>query len=127
MYQLYNQEICPSQHSKLSSEQFIRARTIYKTPHPQTSMPKISQEKKDKISEQILHYLFTVSPEAKFTSDVAKEIARDEEFTKSLLSELKSKSFILEVNKNASGVDYLKRQRWILSNKVFEIYRTKTR
>ena len=48
-------------------------------------MPRISQQKKDKISEQILHYLFTISPEAKFVSDIGKEVARDEEFVKSLL------------------------------------------
>ena len=86
-------------------------------------MPKISKQKKDKIAEQILHYLFSVSPEAKFTSDIAQEIARDEEFTKFLLQDLKSKSLLIEVKKNSSGIDYLRRQRWLLSNKVFDVYK----
>jgi hypothetical protein len=85
-------------------------------------MPQISKEKKDRISEQILHYLFSVSPEAKFTVDISKEIARDEEFTKSLLLELKSKSMVLEVDKNPAGLKYIRRQRWSLSPEVYTIY-----
>jgi predicted transcriptional regulator with HTH domain len=85
-------------------------------------MPKISKQKKDRISEQILHYLFSVSPEAKFTADIAREVARDEEFTKFILQDLKSKTLVTEVNKNPSGINYLKRQRWILSSKTFEFY-----
>lgn len=86
-------------------------------------MPTISKEKKERISEQILHYLFTISPESKFTSDIAKELARDEEFIKDLLNELKEKKVIIEINKNSIGTDYLRRQRWRLSNEVYEFYK----
>jgi predicted transcriptional regulator with HTH domain len=86
-------------------------------------MPTISQPKRDKISEQILHYLFSVSPESKFTSDIAKEIARDEEFTKSLLMELEPKKLIICINKNKTGTLYLKRQRWCLSSEAFDAYK----
>jgi hypothetical protein len=85
-------------------------------------MPTISQEKRDKISEQILSYLFSVAPQSMFTVDIAKSIARDEEFTKSILSELKLKSVVVEVNKNASGKQYIRRQRWRLSNQAYEAY-----
>jgi predicted transcriptional regulator with HTH domain len=85
-------------------------------------MPKISQVKKDKIAEQILHYLFSSSPEAKFTAEISKEIARDEEFIKSLLQILKEKGFVIEINKNNKGVHYLQRQRWRLSNEVYNAY-----
>lgn len=85
-------------------------------------MPRISQQKKDKIAEQILHHLFTISPQSIFTSQIAKEIARDEEFTKLILIDLKSKELILEVNKNPQGIDYAKRQRWRLSDKVYQAY-----
>jgi prolyl-tRNA editing enzyme YbaK/EbsC (Cys-tRNA(Pro) deacylase) len=88
-------------------------------------MPRISQPKKDKISEQILFYLFTNSPTAKFTAEIAREVARDEEFTKSLLLGLKDKKLVFEVNKNPQGLDYLKRQRWILSSQAYEIYAKK--
>jgi hypothetical protein len=85
-------------------------------------MPKIGQEKKDKISEQILHHLFTISPQAIFTSSISKEIARDEEFIKAMLIELEKKKLVVQVNKNKDGTDYLKRQRWRLSNQAFDVY-----
>ena len=85
-------------------------------------MPTISQQKKDKIAEQILHHLFTISPQSIFTSQIAKEIARDEEFTKLILVDLKLKELIIEVNKNPQGIDYQKRQRWRLSDKAYQAY-----
>ena len=85
-------------------------------------MPPISEKKKEKIIEQILHYLFSVSPEAVFTNAIADEVARDEEFTKSLLLDLKNKNLIIEVNKNSEGKNYTKRQRWRLSDAAYNIY-----
>ena len=86
-------------------------------------MPRLSKEKKDKISEQILHHLFTISPESRFTSEIAKEIARDEEFVKTMLTQLSQKALVSEVNKNKNGIDYLRRQRWRLSNQAYDIYK----
>jgi len=86
-------------------------------------MPQISKEKKDKISEQILAYLFNQSPESKFTSTIAKELARDEEFTKKLLRELQKQKLIIKIKKNPSGTEYIRRERWRLSNSTFEIYK----
>ena len=86
-------------------------------------MPRLSTEKKDKISEQILHHLFTISPESRFTSEIAKEIARDEEFTKLILTELRTKKLVAEIKKNSEGAQYVRRQRWRLSNSAFEAYK----
>ncbi len=86
-------------------------------------MPSISQKKKDKIQEQILHYLFEISPQSAFTNKIAESIARDEEFIKSLLIDLKSKSLIAEINKNPQGEDYTRRQRWRLSSEAFEVFK----
>ena len=88
-------------------------------------MPKISQQKKEKISEQILHYLFSISPEAVYTNKIAEETARDEEFTKSILQDLKSKNLVIEVKKSSQGADYIRRQRWRLSSQVYNIYSKK--
>ncbi len=85
-------------------------------------MPKISQKKRDKIQEQILHYLFSISPESDFTSKIATEIARDEEFTKFLLQNLKQKSLIMEINKNSKGQEYQRRQRWRISQQAYNVY-----
>jgi predicted transcriptional regulator with HTH domain len=86
-------------------------------------MPRLSKEKKDKISEQILHYLFAISPDSKFSAEIADEIARDEEFTKSLLLELHRKALVVEIKKNKNGIDYVRRQRWRLSSQAFDIYK----
>jgi predicted transcriptional regulator with HTH domain len=86
-------------------------------------MPKISKQKQERIAEQILHYLFSISPEAKFTSDIAKEIARDEEFIKYLLNDLKIKKLVLEVKKNPNGEDYIKRQRWRITPEAHQVFK----
>jgi prolyl-tRNA editing enzyme YbaK/EbsC (Cys-tRNA(Pro) deacylase) len=85
-------------------------------------MPTISQKKKDKVKEQILHHLFDKSPEAIFTSKIADSIARDEEFIKTLLHELNKDKLVIAVNKNPKGIQYLKRQRWRLSDAAFQAY-----
>lgn len=84
---------------------------------------KIFQEKKEKISEQILAFLYSINPRQIFTAHIAKEIARDEEFTKQLLQELQKKNLIVRINKNPKGKIYLKRARWRLSDKAYNSYR----
>ncbi|MBT3397402.1 hypothetical protein HOA55_00135 [archaeon] len=86
-------------------------------------MPTISQEKRERISEQILHYLFGIFPKQVFTSDIAKELARDEEFIKSLLIELQKKDLVIKIDKNPEGIKYSRRLRWRISNKAHEIYK----
>ncbi len=85
----------------------------------------ISKEKKERISEQILAYLFLTNPKPLFTFHIAKEIARDEEFVKKLLKDLKKKEFVIEITKNSQGKDYLRRSRWKLSEKAYLIYKQK--
>lgn len=86
-------------------------------------MPAISTKTKDKISEQVLAYLFSMAPEPRYTNDVARELARDEEFIKSLLIELESKKLVVKVTKSSDGLEYARRQRWRLSNTAFDAYR----
>ena len=47
-------------------------------------MPKISEQKIEKISEQILAFLYSIAPKPCFTLHIAQELARDEEFIKLL-------------------------------------------
>jgi len=86
-------------------------------------MPVISQKKKDKISEQILHHLFEISPSSSFTNKIAETIARDEEFIKSILQDLQKKSLIVLIDKNKEGIKYEKRQRWRLSSQAYDVYK----
>ncbi|MDH3324086.1 MAG: hypothetical protein OEL89_00445 [Candidatus Peregrinibacteria bacterium] len=85
-------------------------------------MPKISEQKIEKISEQILFYLYSVFPRQVFTSDIAKEMARDEEFMKKILKELEKKELIVKIDKNPKGFKYSRRLRWRISNKAHQIY-----
>jgi len=86
---------------------------------------KISKEKRDKISEQTLFFLFTNHLKPFFTSEISRELARDEEFTKKLLLDLTKKKLLIKITKNSSGLDYSRRLRWRLSDKAFKIYKEK--
>lgn len=83
---------------------------------------KISKEKEEKISEQILSLLYDNTLKPLFTSKIAEELARDEEFVKKLLLKLKQKEMIVEIKKNINGVNYKRRSRWKISDKIYEIY-----
>ena len=85
-------------------------------------MPRISKEKKEKIQEQIIYYLFTLFPKQVFTFDIAKELARDEEFIKKLLLELESKGILFKIDKNKHGIKFERRLRWRISNETYKIY-----
>ena len=86
---------------------------------------KLSQEKRDKISEQILSFLYHIFPKQPFTAEIAREIARDEEFIKKLLFELKEKGLVIVIRKGKKGLIFTRRIRWRLSNKVYDVYHSK--
>jgi hypothetical protein len=86
-------------------------------------MPKISKTKRSRISEQILIHLFSTAPESLFTSAIAKEIARDEEFTKLLLEELETHKLVVRIKKGPQGQDYQRWERWRMSQEAFEVYK----
>ncbi len=86
-------------------------------------MMKISSQKRERISEQILAHLYSINPKPSFTAHIARELARDEEFTKKLLLDLKKKKIVIEIKKNPKGTKYLKRSRWTLTDKAYEVYK----
>ena len=86
-------------------------------------MPRISKSKQDKIKEAILLLLFQNSPKSLFTAQISQELARDEEYVKKLLLEMETGSMILSVKKNPEGIDYKRRLRWNLSEKVYSVYK----
>jgi len=85
-------------------------------------MPRISVEKLNKIKEQILFFLYSQFPKQPFTSDIARELARDEEFIKKIMLELHKDSLVIKVEKNTEGIKYVRRLRWRISNKVHQAY-----
>ncbi len=88
---------------------------------------KLSKEKRDKIAEQVLMFLYQSFPHAKFTSEIAKENARDEEFIKTLMFELKDKNLVLAIKKNEEGKDFIRRIRWQLSGPAYQVYDIKAK
>jgi len=84
---------------------------------------KLSQEKRDKIAEQILSFLYHSYPQSKFTAEISRELARDEEFIKLLMFDLKNKNLVIAIKKNPKGQFYSRRVRWILSQQVHQTYK----
>ena len=88
---------------------------------------RISQNKKDKIAEQVLSFLYHSFPNQPFTAEIAREVARDEEFMKTLLFELKEKGLIIPIRKNSKGEVFSRRLKWRLTNKVYDVYSQKSK
>ena len=88
---------------------------------------RISQTKKDRITEQILSFLYHSFPKQPFTAEIAREIARDEEFIKRLLFDLKEKQLVIPIKKNPKGQVFIRRLKWRLSNKVYDVYSEKSK
>lgn len=86
---------------------------------------RLSQTKKDKISEHILSFLYSSFPAQPFTAEIAREVARDEEFIKTLLFELKDKKFIVPTTRNSKGDIFTRRVKWRLSPQVYDFYKSK--
>jgi len=85
---------------------------------------RLSENKKNRIVEQILLFLYNSFPNQPFTAEIAREIARDEEFIKRILFELKDKGLIISISKNKEGIAFSRRIRWRLSNKVYDAYKS---
>ncbi|MEK6904478.1 MAG: hypothetical protein AABW87_02690 [Nanoarchaeota archaeon] len=85
-------------------------------------MSKISEQKKAKIKEDILSFLYEINPKAMFTKEVAEAVIRDEEFTKNLLLELKRDNLVNEVDISEKGKKFLLRRRWQLTKGAFDAY-----
>ena len=86
---------------------------------------KLSNEKKQRIIEQIINFLYYTFPNQPFTAEIARELARDEEFVKRILLELNEKNIVFPIRKNKKGDIFSKRIKWKLSNKVYDIYSDK--
>lgn len=85
----------------------------------------LSQDKKDRIIEQILSFLYHTFPNQPFTAEVAREVARDEEFVKRILLELAEKSLVIPIKKNKKGEPFSRRLKWRLTSKVYDVYKSK--
>jgi DNA-binding IscR family transcriptional regulator len=83
---------------------------------------RLSKTKRDRIAEQILAFLYHSFPNQPFTATVSQEIARDEEFVKKILFELKEKGLVVQIRKNVKGITFTRRIRWTLTKRVYNVY-----
>jgi DNA-binding IscR family transcriptional regulator len=86
---------------------------------------RLSKDKRDRISEQILSYLYHEFPNQPFTAMIARELARDEDFIKKILFELKEKGLVISIRKNANGEVFTRRIKWRISQKVYDVYKSR--
>ena len=86
-------------------------------------MVRLSEEKINRIKSNILSLLYERFPQSLFTAEIAKLEARDEEFIKKLMFELKDANLIIPIKKNPQGEFYSRRIRWRLSNQAYSAYK----
>ncbi len=86
-------------------------------------MSKLSEKKIKKIKEEILSLLFSNNLKPMFTSEIAYNLIRDEEFIKKLLFELKKERLIIEIDKSPKGHKYSKWRRWTLNSQTYKAYK----
>ncbi len=86
---------------------------------------RLSKDKKNKIAEQILSYLYYTFPNQPYTAEIAREVIRDEEFIKRLLFELNEKGLVTPIRKNKNGDIFTRRLKWRLTQKIYNIYHSK--
>jgi len=86
---------------------------------------RLSKEKRDKIAEQVLATLYQSFPKQLFTAQIARELARDEEFIKRLMFQLKEKGLVTAIKRNKQGVPFIRRIKWQLSTNAYNAYHQK--
>lgn len=85
-------------------------------------MSKLSQDKINKIKEEIISLLYNNNLKPMFTNEVANPLIRDEEFIKRILLELKKEGIIKEIIKSQKGTTYHRWRRWALTQKTYDAY-----
>jgi hypothetical protein len=86
-------------------------------------MPIISDKKVQRIKEDILSYLYNNPLNPLFTSQIAEEMIRDEEFTLRLLNEMHESKLIKKISSNSNGKQFLSRRKWTLRPEVYSKYK----
>ncbi len=86
-------------------------------------MSKLSKKREERIKQDILSLLFERSPTALLTYSISEELCRDDEFTRRLLVELKSKGLVNEIKKSSKGEEYTRWRKWKLTNQAYKAYK----
>lgn len=90
-------------------------------------MAKLSARTINLIKDDIISHLYNNQLRSYFTSQIAKEIRRDNEFALKLLSELQEQGLVEQIKKNKQGKQYLARIKWRIPNHVIKAYEQRNR
>lgn len=85
-------------------------------------MVKLSGKTISLLKDDIISILYENPLKPLLTKEIANELRRDKEFTKSLLLELKQQGILSQIKKNNKGKEYLKRTRWLINQDVMNKY-----
>ena len=83
-------------------------------------MSKISQEKIEKLKEEVLRVLYEEYPQFKYTYQVSDIMLRDNEFILTLLNDLKKMNLVINIEES-KGKNIKK--KWSLTNAAYEKYK----
>jgi len=83
-------------------------------------MVKLSSKTLSLLKDDIISILYENNLKPLLTKEIASELRRDKEFTKTLLNELKQQGILAEVKKNNKGKNYIKRIRWIIKPELIK-------
>jgi hypothetical protein len=81
-------------------------------------MVKLSSKTITFLKDDIISIIYEHQLNPLLTIEIAEELRRDKEFTKSLLEELKKQDVLVEIKKNNKGKEYIKRSRWAINPEV---------
>ncbi|MEK6860933.1 MAG: hypothetical protein AABY07_03085 [Nanoarchaeota archaeon] len=90
-------------------------------------MVKLSTQLINLIKDDIISHLYNNQVRSYFTSEIAKEIRRDNEFALKLLTELQEQGLVEQIKKNKQGKKYLARVKWRIPNHVIKAYEQRNR
>lgn len=85
-------------------------------------MVKISEKNIKLLQDDILSILYDQPLRPMFTNEIAKELRRDNEFTKKILLDLKEKGVVEVVKKSSKGYDYITHMKWRITPKFLNIF-----
>ena len=83
-------------------------------------MVKLSPKTLGLLKDDIISILYENNLKPLLTKEIANELRRDKEFTKTLLNDLKQQGILTEVKKNNKGKDYIKRIRWVIKPELIK-------
>ena len=83
-------------------------------------MVKLSSKTLSLLKDDIISIPYENNLKPLLTKEIASELRRDKEFTKTLLNELKQQGILAEVKKNNKGKNYIKRIRWIIKPELIK-------